>query len=394
MYHLILPALLALACFSAPAAARIAPSNAVTHVYDLSRNRAKPLLLLHTLGHGIWQYGDDRRLGRVERDVAFSAAFKYVNDRRTTGWHAQGYLAIRDLRQGSQSGAAGEAAPKPAEPQPDQEGAAFAAYLAGLPGLYVEAGYKITVPPSAPRFQRHLRAGRKRVKMHFADMGASWQARENLTENYHVNVFGFEVDDWLITLRVHFVGSDKTSAFLDGLSLTIKDRLPKGARHVRLTSVTPDNSETRVAFAVAKGMRRVNTAGPESVPSGQMLQFEQHDRRGRWLASLELERHYSRFDIARDLAAWKLRYGPLLGNSPQFSDREVAEVGMKLAVATANLDGRDVTICLLFFKLGTHRYTLRYERSNSAKASRALALREFDALLATLSAWETRAEQH
>lgn len=380
MIRLLIPSLLAVLAWTAPAHAANEPDGSLTNVYDLTRKVSKPLRLVHELGPGVWQHADDRKLGRLERDVVYSAAFKYMNDAGAAGWNSQAYLAIHDVSEREVE-----------DPKAKDETARhFAPYVASLPVRYEAANFKVTVDPSPVRFQKNLRAGRAKVPVYFADLGVSYSVREGLREDYHVNVFGFVVRGWLVTLRVHFVGTDRTSAFLDGLRLTIKKRLPKGVRNVKLSSVTPDLTETRVSFQAPKGFRRLNTGAPKAVPAGQMIRMERRGKRGAWNAALDITRKYSTFDSARDLAAWKKHYKPLLGADPDLLTKRVKGLDMQLAMADAKVDGQDVTVCLLFFKLGTHRYTIRCEHLGVGKKVRAFAIKECTALLSTFQAWETR----
>ena len=366
---------------AAPAAARNEPDGRITNLYDLARDEGKPLTLVHRTGAGVWQYGDDRVLGRIERDVTYSTAFKYIHDARSTGWHSQAFLAVRDLR--------GVSVPEQVERAKHPGAGWFGDYLSRLGGLYRKGGFAVVVEPGPVRFQKHIRAGRKKVRVYFADLGIRWKPKEGRAEEYHVNVFGFVVDDWLVTLRVHFANDDRTSAFLDGLALTIKRKLPKGTGNVKLTSVTPENLETRIGFTAPKGFRRLNPGPVHQTPRGSLIRFLRHDKRGDWNASMALERHYSKFDAARDLAAWKRRHRALLGDEPDVRDRKVADLDVHYAMADAKRDGQDVTVCLLFFKVGVHRYTIRCEHAGVGKKVRAQAIKECNRMLATLRGWQT-----
>lgn len=391
MYRLAFPVLLILAV-AAPAEAKRAPDGTVTHVYDLSRGPSETLNLLHTTGHGVWQYGDDRRLGRLEKDALYSTALKYSDDPRSSGWMAQGYLSIRDLRAKPLQITVGTKG-KYAERKIDETAPYFDAYVKSLPALYKAAGYKLMVPPSELRFQKHLRAGRKRIKVYYADLGARWIAPKNVTEDHHVNIYGFVVNDYLVTLRVHFVNGDKTSAFLDGLDLTIKKKLPKDTRNVKLTSVTPDHTESRILFATPKDFTRVNTAGPDDVIYGQMARFQRTGKRGAWNASLELTRRFTKFNKDRDFQAWLKEHEKLLGKAPKIHRKRPHGVDIRLVMAPAKIDGKDVTVCLLYFKLGSHRFTIRCEHLGTDKKAKALAIRECDTMLATFAAWQTRPQR-
>ena len=374
--------------FAIPAQAASRPDKATMSVFDLSRPRA-PLALVMKLPEGMWQFGDHRKRNRIEKDAVTATSWLYSQDHGANGWLAQGYLAIHDLRAHAPGTAYGAkpAAKKPRRRRKKVVPPAFARYLGTLPERYEDAGYRITVAPHRAHPVKDLRAGRKRVEMWYADLGITRTgASRGSIHEYRVSVYGFVVNDWLVTLRVRQLGKDLASQFTDGLSLTVRRAL--ASRDVKFTAVTTNHLETRSAFRLPKGYVRKAPGAPGTMPIQRMAlweRFQEDERVGR----LTLDVTNTAFEPDRDVTAWQA-LNPWAGNLERRKARG-KRLAHTYAYGATTLDDRAAASHAIVWHVGTHRYVLRLEvRLNPGDAVNARGRREIDAMLQSLHSWLTR----
>lgn len=384
-----LAALCAALCFVPVASAGSRPDGAVTHTFDLTRSPDKPLALVLKLREGMWQFGDRRKLDRIESDVALSTSWLYSRDSGANGWLAQGFLALHDLRAHTTPRVihGRTHATKPRRRSRKVPPAPFLRYLAGLPAQYEKAGYRVAVPPHAPHALKNLRAGRERVELWYSDLGITRRDGESSVHEYRTSVFGFVVHDWLVTLRVRQLGTDLSSLFIDGLSLTV--RKAKASRDVKFTAVGTDRLETRSAFKLPKGYARSQPGAPGSAPHQRMAlweRFEGDQRVGR----VTFDVVDTAFEPTRDIAAWQGQH-PWAKTTLAHRKARGKRVAHAYAHGRTELDGKPASTHAVVWHAGSHRYVLRVDILDAGtKRAMQAGRRAIDGMVDSLRSWRTR----
>lgn len=357
----------------------------VVHAFDLSRDPKETLHLLWRLGKGVWQYGDDRRVGRIESEASYSTSFQYQKDPEGTGWHAQAFLAIHDLQADDARPAGKKPVSKKAAPE------AFVRYLLDLPQMYIDAGYGVAVSPAAAKLEKHLKAKGKKVPVFFADMGVTWKHAGGREEEYHVDIYGFLVRDFLVTVRVHFITEDVSRMFLDGLSLSTRRRIPADVFEAKFTSITTDQRETRLSLSLPKGYRRVHPGAPDAQTHGVLARYRLKTD-GDVAGEIRIDRHHSSFAADRDARGWKERVRPMLGAEPEFrEDRKHKALQLVVGAGSGLRGQKPVVLRLAFLRVGGHRYSIRLEIPAGVDKAERRADKEMRALLKDLQGWVTQA---